>query len=156
MESDSGSSSGDENDTLFPGSKKRKLTDSGNNFDGEVEDTPSGDEGEIDDVMEDGDGDVDDDDDVSADLRISSPYESMEEEDEYLAQEILFSSPATTKLDALVYAAEAMYRQELLSENFDNGLVSILNTNNFVGDFDDSLEFEQSTEQSIYGHGSPV
>jgi len=157
MESDSGSSSGDENENVFP-SKKRKLTDSGN-FDVEPDDMdiPSVDE-------------EDDDDSDVREVSSSSPYQSLEEEEDDVTQSSLFSP--TAKLDALVMMAEALYRQELLSEDNedeDNAFLStrsfdekfpktILHTNNFVGDFDDSLEFEQSMEHTtaIYCRGSPV
>jgi len=138
MESDSGSSSGDENELGFP-SKKRKLNDSPGNFDGD-DDNASGDEDE------------------EGDFSIPDRYLGLDDAEDDFG--ISLSSAPSTKLEALVLLAEYMYRRELRSEksdpikaamapSFDEKFPkTILNTSNFVGDFEDSIEFEQSTSQS--------
>jgi len=151
LESESGSSSGDENDPSgFPG-KRRKLADSTSQFDAEGEDSPSGND------------DCDDfsggppswpyggPDDFEEDLGTSSPGASPSPSPSSSASASALSS--SSKLEALVLMAEYMYRRELRLEQSECPLPApprtdekfpktLLNTSNFVGDFEDSLEFE--------------
>jgi len=79
-------------------------------------------------------------------------YTNVDENDEGL-----FSTTPSNKLEALVMMAEFLYRQEVRSERgvperraYETEKLpqTLLNTNNFVGDFDtDSQEFEQSSRQ---------
>jgi len=144
MESESGSSSGDENDLAFP-SKKRKLTDSTSQFDGEGDGTPD---------SRDDDSPSGEDEDEGDFSGISSRYQALTDETNGVEED--FATPSS-KLEALVWMAEFLYREEVRSEQsehlkarlFDEKFPksTLLNTGNFVGDFDDSLEFERSTSQ---------
>jgi len=149
MESDSGSSSGDENDGLgFPSAKKRKLSDSTTTFDGEDE-NPSGEEDE-----EGGAGES-----FSVPEAFLGLSGGEDAEDDF---GFVLSSAPSTKLEALVMLAVSMYRREELrtsekfiggdrasvgkgaSAGFDETFAKTLNTSNFVDDFDDSVEFEHA------------
>jgi len=139
MESDSGSSSGDENESGFPSNKKRKLTDSTSSLQFDVDDdSPSGEE----------------EDECLNDFSGPERYRGLDDaaEDEHHLS-IFSSYVPSTKLEALVLMAEFMYRQEQRSEKIEPVSApaarldekfskTVLNTSNFVGDFDDSLEFE--------------
>jgi len=124
MESESGSESGDENDGSHPHlSKRRRLADSTSMMDG------------------------DDDDSTEDEFGFSNVFDEHDDG--------LLSTTPSNKLEALVMMAEFLYRQEARLERtpdrrFETEKLpqTLLNTNNFVGDFDaDPHEFEQSTRQ---------
>jgi len=86
-----------------------------------------------------------DDEDISEDEFLFS-YSGYDEQDE-----TLFATTPTNKLEALVVMAEFLYRQEIrVSETRSEQAQTLLNTNNFVGDFESDAtvttqhhEFEQ-------------
>jgi len=140
IESESGSESGEDHESVAFPSKKRKLADSTSSSSAQL----------------DGEGDDDTEEDDSG-YPVPSRYHGLEDdvEDDF---ESSFSVPPSSKLEALVLMAEAMYRREQRSEKsedvkacFDEKfpIKTILNTSNFVGDFDDSLELESTTPQRL-------
>jgi len=86
--------------------------------------------------------DGEDEDSTDEDMQFGS-YSGIEDQEEGL-----FQNPPSNKLEALVMMAEFMYRQEQRSSQrpYDEKLhTTLLNTSNFVGDFesDSPHEFEQ-------------